>query len=64
MLDVNFVVKNVRETKIGNILKNEEQNLNQIDYNAIIEMAWCDKTSFDSIQNQILDLEIYFALLY
>ena len=57
---LNFVVKNVKETKIGNILKNEEQNLNQIDYNAIIEMAWCDKTSFDSIKEQtgLLEKEV------
>ena len=57
---LNFVVKNVKETKIGNILKNEEQNLNQIDYNAIIEMAGCDKTSFDSIKEQtgLLEKEV------
>ena len=57
---LNFVVKNVKETKIGNILKNEEQNLNQIDYNAIIEMAWCDKTSFESIKEQtdLLEKEV------
>ena len=27
-------------------------NVKDYDINAIIEMAWCDKTSFDSIQLQ------------
>ena len=31
------------------ILKN---NFNSADIISVIEMAWCDKTSFDSIQNQ------------
>ena len=31
------------------ILKN---NFNSVDINSVIEMAWCDKTSFDSIQDQ------------
>ena len=31
------------------ILKN---NFNSADINSVIEMAWCYKTSFDSIQNQ------------
>ena len=44
-----IVVKNVGGTKQGKILKN---NLNSEQINSIIEMAWCDKTSFDSIQNQ------------
>jgi uncharacterized protein (TIGR03643 family) len=28
------------------------KNNNSADINSVIEMAWCDKTSFDSIQNQ------------
>ena len=31
------------------ILKN---NFNSADINSVIEMAWCDKTSFDSIKDQ------------
>ena len=27
-------------------------NFNSVDINSVIEMAWCDKTSFDSIKNQ------------
>ena len=27
-------------------------NFNSADINSVIEMAWCDKTSFDSIQDQ------------
>ena len=30
-----------------------KNNFNSADVNSVIEMAWCDKTSFDSIQNQI-----------
>jgi uncharacterized protein (TIGR03643 family) len=30
-----------------------KNNFNSADINSVIEMAWCDKTSFDSIQNQI-----------
>ena len=26
--------------------------INSADINSVIEMAWCDKTSFDSIQDQ------------
>lgn len=53
-------MKNVKEIKTGNILKNEKQNINELDYNAIIEMAWCDKTSFDSIKEQtgLLEKEV------
>jgi uncharacterized protein (TIGR03643 family) len=29
-----------------------KNNFNSADINSVIEMAWCDKTSFDSIQNQ------------
>ena len=29
-----------------------KNNCNSIDINSVIEMAWCDKTSFDSIQDQ------------
>ena len=29
-----------------------KNNFNSADINSAIEMAWCDKTSFDSIQNQ------------
>ena len=27
-------------------------NFNSVDINSVIEMAWCDKTSFDSIKDQ------------
>ena len=27
-------------------------NFNSVDINSVIEMAWCDKTSFDSIKMQ------------
>ena len=29
-----------------------KNNFNSVDINSVIEMAWCDKTSFDSIQDQ------------
>ena len=29
-----------------------KNNFNSVDVNSVIEMAWCDKTSFDSIQDQ------------
>ena len=29
-----------------------KNNFNSADINSIIEMAWCDKTSFNSIQDQ------------
>ena len=29
-----------------------KNNINSVDVNSVIEMAWCDKTSFDSIQDQ------------
>ena len=29
-----------------------KNNFNSENINSVIEMAWCDKTSFDSIQNQ------------
>ena len=29
-----------------------KNNFNSVDVNSVIEMAWCDKTSFDSIQYQ------------
>ena len=29
-----------------------KNNFNSADINIVIEMAWCDKTSFDSIQDQ------------
>jgi len=29
-----------------------KNNFNSADINSVIEMAWCDKTSFDSIQDQ------------
>ena len=29
-----------------------KNNFNSADINSVIEMAWCDKTSFDSIQEQ------------
>ena len=45
----NTVVKSVKEIKQGNILKNK---LSLQEINNIIEMAWCDKTSFDSIKDQ------------
>ena len=42
-------MKNAKEIKLGNILK---INLNTQQINSVIEMAWCDKTSFDSIKEQ------------
>ena len=42
-------MKNVGVINQGKILKN---NINSVDVNSVIEMAWCDKTSFDSIQDQ------------
>ena len=42
-------MKSVDVTKQGKILKN---NLNSEDINSVVEMAWCDKTSFDSIKDQ------------
>ena len=42
-------MKNVGVINRGKILKN---NFNSVDVNSVIEMAWCDKTSFDSIQDQ------------
>lgn len=44
-----IVVKNAKEIKLGKILK---INLDCQKINNIIEMAWCDKTSFDSIKVQ------------
>ena len=29
-----------------------KNNSNSVDVNSVIEMAWCDKTSFDSIKDQ------------
>ena len=29
-----------------------KNNFNSADISSVIEMAWCDKTSFNSIQNQ------------
>ena len=29
-----------------------KNNFNSLDVNSVIEMAWCDKTSFDSIKDQ------------
>ena len=29
-----------------------KNNFNSVDVNSVIEMAWCDKTSFDSIKDQ------------
>ena len=29
-----------------------KNNFNSADINSVIEMAWCDKTIFNSIQNQ------------
>jgi uncharacterized protein (TIGR03643 family) len=29
-----------------------KNNFNSVDVNSVIEMAWCDKTSFNSIQDQ------------
>ena len=29
-----------------------KNNFNSVDVNSVIEMAWCDKTSFVSIQDQ------------
>ena len=29
-----------------------KNNINSVDVNSVIEMAWCDKTSFDSILDQ------------
>ena len=29
-----------------------KNNFNSVDVNSFIEMAWCDKTSFNSIQDQ------------
>ena len=45
----NIVVKNAKEIKQGKILK---INLDSQKINSIIEMAWWDKTSFDSIKVQ------------
>ena len=45
----NTVAKNANEIKQGKILK---INLDSQKINSIIEMAWCDKTSFDSIKVQ------------
>ena len=45
----NIVAKNVGVINQGKILKN---NFNSENINSVIEMAWCDKTSFDSIQDQ------------
>ena len=28
-----------------------KNNFNSVDVNSVIEMAWCDKTSFDDIKN-------------
>ena len=49
-MKLSTVVKSVGVTKQGNILKN---NLNSEEINSLIEMAWCDKTSFDSIKDQM-----------
>ena len=48
-MKLNTVAKNVDVINQGKILKN---NFNSADINSVIEMAWCDKTSFDSIQDQ------------
>lgn len=44
-----FVAKNVDVIKRGKLLKSNQY---LIDVNAIIEMAWCDKTSFDTMKKQ------------
>ena len=48
-MKLNTVAKNVDVINQGMILK---INFKSVDINSVIEMAWCDKTSFDSIQNQ------------
>jgi len=48
-MKLNTVVKNVDVLNQGKILKN---NFNSENINSVIEMAWCDKTSFDSIKDQ------------
>ena len=48
-MKLNTVAKNVDVLNQGKILKN---NFNSADINSVIEMAWCDKTSFNSIQDQ------------
>ena len=37
-----------------------KNNSNSVDVNSVIEMAWCDKTSFDSIKEQtgLLEKEV------
>ena len=42
-------MKNVGVIKWEKILKIDK---NKLDIDSIIEMAWCDKTSFDSIEAQ------------
>ena len=42
-------MKNAGVTKWEKILKRDN---NKSDIDSVIEMAWCDKTSFDSIQDQ------------
>ena len=52
-----FVVKNVEVIQKGKQLKSKEDS---IKIKAIIEMAWCDKTSFNSIKEQtgLLEKEV------
>ena len=45
----NIVVKNAGVIKWGKILKRDN---NKSDIDSVIEMAWCDKTSFESIKAQ------------
>ena len=47
-MKLNIVVKNVKDLRLKK-LKIEKQNY---DIDSVIEMAWCDKTSFDSIKAQ------------
>jgi len=42
-------VKSVKEIKRWKTLKKNQDNF---DLNTVIEMAWCDKTSFESIKIQ------------
>ena len=46
---LDIVVKSVKEIKRWKTLKKNQYNYN---LNTVIEMAWCDKTSFESIKIQ------------
>ena len=48
-MKLSIVVKNAKEIEQCKILKMIK---NDFDIDSIIEMAWCDKTSFDSIKMQ------------